>query len=48
MTPALMNYNYVREMPIDVAMTIAAREYKGFGTTYDCQNGVVECKQLEK
>ena len=27
-------------------MTITAREYKGFGTTYDCQNAVIEYERV--
>ena len=42
---ALLNFKYVKNGNTDEAMTITAREYKGFGTTYDCQNAVVEFKK---
>lgn len=40
------NYNTVREVNPQEAIAIAAREYKGFGTGWDCQNGALECKKL--
>ena len=28
--------------PLDIALTIVAREYKGFGSSHELSNGVVE------
>lgn len=36
-----MNYNKVEKVNNDVAKTMA-RDYKGFGTGFDMQNGVIE------
>ena len=36
-----MNYRKVK-CKTDLAMTLTAREYKGFGTSHDVQNGVIE------
>ena len=38
----LMNYNKVKKVDNDVAKTLMARDYKGFGTGFDVQNGVIE------
>ena len=46
-TPAYLNYNYVKKVDCDVALTLTARDYKGFGTGYDAQNGVIECTTLQ-
>lgn len=37
-----MNNNRVDEMGTNQAKTLMARDYKGFGTGFDTQNGVVE------
>lgn len=38
-----MNYNVVTK-PIEIAQTICARDYKGFGTGSETMNGVIEWK----
>lgn len=38
----LMNYNEVRKIDNECAKTLCARDYKGFGTGFDVQNGVIE------
>ena len=40
-----MNYNRIEKIDNDVAKTLGAREYKGFGTGIDVQNGVIECQE---
>nr|DAQ89245.1 MAG TPA: hypothetical protein [Caudoviricetes sp.] len=40
----LMNYNEVRKIDNECAKTLCARDYKGFGTGFDVQNGVIEIK----
>ena len=42
MTPARMNYNRVDSINDNIAKTITARDYKGFGTSVETQNGVIE------
>ena len=37
-----MNYNKVEKVDNDVAKTLMARDYKGFGSGFDVQNGVIE------
>ena len=39
---ALMNYNRIEKIDNDVAKTLCARDYKGFGTGFDVMNGVIE------
>ena len=39
---ALMNYNRIEKVDNDVAKTLMARDYKGFNTGFDVQNGVIE------
>ena len=41
-----MNYERV-DGRTDVAKTLLARDYKGFGTGFDTQNGIVEWKNQE-
>ena len=41
-TACLMNLNKVEKVDNDVAKTLCARDYKGFGTGFDVQNGVIE------
>ena len=48
-----MNYNTIEKVNPDVAKTLCARDYKGFGTGWDTMNGVIErrnntteCKML--
>lgn len=40
-----MNYRRIEETDTKVAKTLCARDYKGFGTGFDTQNGVVEWKK---
>lgn len=39
---ALLNYNRIEKVNNDIAKTLCARDYKGFGTGFDTQNGVIE------
>ena len=41
---AMLNYNHVDKIGNDVAKTLCARDYKGFGTGFDTMNGVIEWK----
>lgn len=41
---AMLNYNRVDKVGNDVAKTLCARDYKGFGTGFDTMNGVIEWK----
>lgn len=41
---AMINYNHVDKIGNDVAKTLCARDYKGFGTGFDTMNGVIEWK----
>ena len=41
---AMLNYNHVDKIGNDVAKTLYARDYKGFGTGFDTMNGVIEWK----
>lgn len=41
-TACLMNLNKVEKVDNDVPKTLCARDYKGFGTGFDVQNGVIE------
>ena len=36
------NYKRVDKINVDIAMTILARDYKGFGGGLICSNGVIE------
>lgn len=38
----MVNYNHVDKIGNDVAKTLCARDYKGFGTGFDTMNGVIE------
>ena len=38
----MLNYNHVDKIGNDVAKTLCARDYKGFGTGFDTMNGVIE------
>ena len=38
-----MNYKRIDKMT-DMAKTLCARDYKGFGTGFDTMNGVIECQ----
>ena len=42
--PCLMNYRRIDTVGNSVAKTLMARDSKGFGTGFDVQNGVIECK----
>lgn len=44
-TTVYMNYRRVEEIDTKVAKTLCARDYKGFCTGFDTQNGVVEWKK---
>ena len=35
---AMLNYNHVNKIGNDVAKTLCARDYKGFGTGFDTMN----------
>lgn len=39
---AMINYNHVNKIGNDVAKTLCARDYKGFGTGFNTMNGVIE------
>ena len=39
--PCLMNYKRIETVGNTVAKTLMARDYKGFGTGFDVQNGVI-------
>ena len=41
---AMFNYNHVDKIGNDLAKTLCARDYKGFGTGFDTMNGVIEWK----
>lgn len=41
---AMLNYNHVDKIGNDLAKTLCARDYKGFGTGFDIMNGVIEWK----
>lgn len=38
----MVNYNHADKIGNDVAKTLCARDYKGFGTGFDTMNGVIE------
>ena len=40
----LLNYNRI-DKKTNVAKTLCARDYKGFGTGFDTMNGVIEWNQ---
>ena len=40
----LLNYNRI-DKKTNVAKTLCARDYKGFGTGFDTMNGVIECQK---
>ena len=42
---SILNYNHVNKIGNDVAKTLCARDYKGFGTGFDTMNGVIEWKR---
>ena len=42
MVPAYLNYKIIKKLNCDVAKTLCARDYKGFGTGRETMNGVVE------
>lgn len=42
MVPAYLNYKIIKKLNCDVAKTLCARDYKGFGTGWDAMNGVIE------
>ena len=41
-----MNYNKTDKIDIDVATTLCARDYKGFGTGFNTMNGIVTYKAI--
>jgi hypothetical protein len=41
-----MNYNKVEKVDNDVAKTLMARDYKGFGN--QAMNGVIECQKVNQ
>lgn len=44
---ATLNYNHVDKIGNDVAKTLCARDYKGFGTGFDTINGLIELKKVD-
>ena len=40
-----LNYNKIAKVGTDVAMTLCARDYKGYGTGWDSMNGVFKKKR---
>lgn len=40
-----LNYKKVAKTSVEIAKTLCARDYKGFGTGFDTMNGVVECRK---
>lgn len=42
-----MNYNEVRKIDNECAKTLCARNYKGFGTGFDVQNGIIEIEWIK-
>lgn len=45
---AYLNYNKIDKTDTQVAKTLCARDYKGFGTGFDTMNGVIECNKIIK
>ena len=43
-TPIYCNYNKIEQITPPIARTILARDYKGFGSSDETSNGVLECK----
>lgn len=39
---AHLNYNTIDKIDVNIAKTLCARDYKGFGTGWDTMNGVIE------
>lgn len=39
---AYANYNKIERIEVDVARTLLSRDYKGFGSSNETSNGVVE------
>ena len=46
-TACLMNLNKVEKVDNDVAKTLYARDYKGFGTGFDVQNGIIVIGKMD-
>ena len=40
-----LNYNKIKETGTEIAMTLCARDYKGYGTGWDSMNGVLQKKK---
>ena len=47
LTACLMNLNKVEKVDNDVAKTLCARDYKGFGTGFDVQNGIIVIGKMD-
>lgn len=45
--PIYANYNRVDKTNAEVAKTLCARDYKGFGTGFDTMNGVIEYENID-
>ena len=45
---AYLNYRRIEKMGVENAQTIMARDYKGFGTGHETQNGVIEWRKEKK
>nr|DAS52314.1 MAG TPA: Cytosine specific methyltransferase [Caudoviricetes sp.] len=42
---AQLNYKQIKKTGNEIAKTLCARDYKGFGTGFDTMNGVIECQK---
>lgn len=45
---AFLNYRKIETVNPDVAKTLCARDFKGFGTGWDTMNGVIEIENRIK
>ena len=43
-----LNYRYIEKRNVQIARTILARDYKGFGSSSETSNGVIEWKRKRK
>jgi hypothetical protein len=44
MVLAYLNYRFIAKVNCELAKTLCARDYKGFGTGFDTMNGVIRWK----
>ena len=47
MVPAFLNMNECYKTDVNIATTLCARDYKGFGTGNEYMNGVIEIETNE-